>query len=35
MMNTTMVAMSTGSNHAYCAGKNITRLPSIFRMFGS
>jgi hypothetical protein len=26
MMNTTMVAMSTGSNHAYCSGKNITLL---------
>jgi hypothetical protein len=30
MMNTTTVAMSTGSNQAYCAGKSIVRLPSIF-----
>ena len=31
MMNTTMVAMSTGSNHAYCSGKNITLLPQHFQ----
>jgi len=30
-----MVAMSTGSNQAYCTGKSIARLPSIFRTFGS
>jgi hypothetical protein len=30
-----MVAMSTGSNQAYCAGKSIARLPGIFRTFGS
>jgi len=29
MMNTTMLAMRTGSNHAYCAGNNIARLLSI------
>src|SRR4051794_40452903 len=27
-MNTTMLAMSTGSNHAYCAGNIIARLPN-------
>jgi hypothetical protein len=27
-----MVAMSTGSNQAYCAGKSIVRLPRIFEM---
>jgi hypothetical protein len=29
MMNTTMLAMSTGSNHAYCAGNDIARLPIV------
>src|SRR6266702_3998566 len=28
MMNTTIAAMSTGSNQAYCAGKSIARLPA-------
>jgi hypothetical protein len=29
MMNTTIAAMNTGSNHAYCAGKNIARLQNV------
>src|SRR5450432_1234971 len=30
MTNTTMAAISTGSNHAYCSGKSIADLPSLF-----
>jgi hypothetical protein len=33
MTNTTMLAMRTGSNHAYCGGKNIGRLSGVITSF--